>query len=237
MVLGMQNCRNSRRSAFDRIPTGVHGLDEMIGGGLPVPSMILVSGGLGTGRTTLCTQFLCQGASQRERGLYFMIFKGTPEWAMRFAGTYEFAKESYFPGLIRYLDLGDALEEVEDSEEVLGIIRSELAAFRPRRIVIDAPAVLEDVLKDEYRRFLLNLAKVIKEQSRVALIIGEPSLSMPYPAEIAYICDGIIILRNSEAKLSRRRSLEVLKMRGTSHASGKIAIDISSQGLAIYPGL
>jgi len=240
MMWGMQNCRDSRRSsktALDRIPTGIHGLDDMIGGGLPAPSVILVSGGLGTGRTTFCTQFLCKGASQRERGIYFMVFKGTPQWAIRFARTYEFAEESYFASLIRYLDLGDALNEAGGASEILGLIRSELAIFRPRRIVIDTPAVLEEILKDEYRRFLLNLAKVIKEQNIVALIIGEPSLSMPYPADIAYIADGIIVLRNSEANLSQRRSLEVLKMSGASHASGRICVDISSQGLAIYPGL
>jgi len=58
------------------MPTGIPGLDEMIGGGLPVPSLILVAGDAGAGKTTFCTQFLCKGADLGEPGLYFLTFGG-----------------------------------------------------------------------------------------------------------------------------------------------------------------
>jgi len=53
---------------IERIPTGIPGLDEMIEGGLLVPSITLVAGNVGTGKTTFFNQFLCKGASERSRG-------------------------------------------------------------------------------------------------------------------------------------------------------------------------
>jgi KaiC/GvpD/RAD55 family RecA-like ATPase len=51
------------------------------------------------------------------------------------------------------------------------------------------------------------------------------------------VADGIILLQNEEMKFTRRRSLEVIKMSGTSHNIGKHAVDISAKGLMVYPGL
>jgi len=51
------------------------------------------------------------------------------------------------------------------------------------------------------------------------------------------VADGIILLKNEEINLTRRRSIEILKMRGTSHHLGKQAVDISTKGMTIYPGL
>ena len=57
------------------------------------------------------------------------------------------------------------------------------------------------------------------------------------PSQIAQVADGIILLQNEEINFTRRRSIEILKMCGTSHHLGKHAVDISAKGLVIYPGL
>jgi len=63
---------------IDRMPTGIPGLDNMMEGGLPKPSLILLAGDAGAGKTTFCTQFLCKGADLGERGLYLLTFGGRP---------------------------------------------------------------------------------------------------------------------------------------------------------------
>jgi circadian clock protein KaiC len=78
------------------MPTGVYGLDEMIGGGLPIPSLTLVAGAVGSGKTALCTQFLCEGADRGEICLYFLTYGGPPELLFKYASTYEFVKSSYY---------------------------------------------------------------------------------------------------------------------------------------------
>jgi circadian clock protein KaiC len=223
--------------AIDRVRTGIPGLDEMIGGGLPTPSIILVAGEAGTGKTTFCNQFLCKGAENKQPGLYLMIFGGSPSLAFKFASTYEFVKEDYFCNDIQYLDLGDAAEKARRAEDVLDFIRSEIQKFKSKRVVMCNPFELKEILKYDYRRFLLKFARVIKESNVASLITCETAPGTPYPADLAHIADGIILLRNIEVNFVRRRSVEILKMAGTSHVSGKHALDISAKGLTVYPGL
>ncbi len=122
-------------------------------------------------------------------------------------------------------------------EEVLEAIESEIVTFKPKRIVIDPISVMEDLLKDDYRRFLFRFATMTKNWQTATLVTGEAKPGSPYPIELAYIADGVIIIYNTEVDRLRRRSLEILKMRGTSHMTGKQAVDISERGFIIHPGL
>lgn len=222
---------------IERVPTGIPGLDEMIGGGLPVPSSTLVAGEAGTGKTTFCNQFLCKGAERKETGLYFMISGGSPSLAFKFASTYEFVKEDYFCKEIQYIDLGDTLENTKRASDVLDLIQSKIIEFQAKRVVLSNPSEFQEILKDDYRRLLLKLARAIKDLNAVSLITGETGPGCTYPADIAHIADGIILLHNTEVNFVRRRSVEILKMAGTPHISGKHALDISAKGLTVYPGL
>ena len=222
---------------IDRMPTGILGLDDMIEGGLPIPSFTLVAGDAGTGKTTFCTQFLCKGADQGELGLYFLTYGGPSDLLFEYASTYEFVKRTYFGKEICYIDLESRVEKAESSDDVLNVLSEELDRYRPTRIVIENVSVLEDVLKNEYWRFLLKLTYLIKAKKVVALVTGDSKVGEPYPAKIAQVADGIILLQNEEINLTRRRSIQILKMCGTSHHLGKYAVDISVKGLIIYPGL
>jgi KaiC/GvpD/RAD55 family RecA-like ATPase len=129
------------------------------------------------------------------------------------------------------------VEKAERAEDVLGALTLELDKYSPTRIVIENVSVLEDVLKKEYWRFLLKLAHLIKAKKAVALVTGDSKAGEPYPAKIAQVADGIILLQNEEINFTRRRSIQILKMCGTSHHLGKYAVDISVKGLIVYPGL
>ena len=224
-------------SHIDRVPTGISGLDDMIEGGLPVPSLTLVAGDVGAGKTTFCTQFLCKGADQGELGLYFLTYGGPSDLLFEYASTYEFVKRTYFGNKICYIDLECMVEKAERAEDVLDALTLELDKYSPTRIVIENVSVLEDVLKKEYWRFLLKLAHLIKAKKAVALVTGDSKAGEPYPAKIAQVADGIILLQNEEINFTRRRSIQILKMCGTSHHLGKYAVDISVKGLIVYPGL
>ena len=185
-------------SHIDRVPTGISGLDDMIEGGLPVPSLTLVAGDVGAGKTTFCTQFLCKGADQGELGLYFLTYGGPSDLLFEYASTYEFVKRTYFGNKICYIDLENMVEKAERAEDVLDALTLELDKYSPTRIVIENVSVLEDVLKKEYWRFLLKLAHLIKAKKAVALVTGDSKAGEPYPAKIAQVADGIILLQNEE---------------------------------------
>ena len=222
---------------MDRIQTGIPGLDDMIGGGLPVPSITLIAGEAGTGKTTFCNQFLCKGAELKEPGLYLTIFGGSAGQVFKFASTYEFFRDDYFCRDLQYMDLGEAIENTKRAEDVLEIIKSEITKFQSKRVVVCNPSELQAILENDYRRFLLKYARMVKDLNAASLITGDAAPGSPYPLDLAHISDGIILLHNIEVNFIRRRTVEVLKMAGTSHMSGKHALDISAKGLTVYPGL
>jgi circadian clock protein KaiC len=228
-------------SVIERISTGISGLDDLIEGGLPVPSLVLVSGDAGAGKTSFCTQFLFKGASLGEPGLYFLTFGWHPEWIIEFASSYEFAKREYLGKWIRVVELQSQIERAGHQgdilEAILEAVRCEIEGAQPKRIVLENVSVLKDVLRGDFRRFLLNLSSMVKEQMIVALVTGEVLPGEPYPVEIAHVADGIILLQNAEVNLVRKRSIEILKMCGTSHPLGKHSLDISARGLTVYPGM
>ena len=224
-------------NSIERMPTGIPGLDAMIEGGLPRPSLTLLAGNAGAGKTTFCTQFLCKGADLGERGLYLLTFGGPPDLLINYASSYEFVKSTYFGKEICYLELEEMVEKACRSQEFLNILEKDIDTLQPTRIVIENLSVLEDVLKDEYWRFLLKLSHLIKAKAIVALVAEDAQPGAPYPAHIAQIADGIILLQNEEINFARRRSIEIVKMCGTSHHLGKYALDISVKGLTVYPGL
>ncbi len=217
------------------MPIGIPGLNELIKGGLPVPSLILVAGDVGAGKTTLCTQFLCQGASLGEPCLFFLAFSGSPEWASKLASTYDFVNKAHIGREISYIEL--EIDKASGPAPLLEDIESKMANFSPRRVVIDSLSGIGDLLKDDYRQFLHSLSGIIKDQRAVAMVTGDSAHSAPYPVEVAQVADGIILLQNAEVDNVRKRSIEVLKMSGTAHQLGKHAVDISAKGLTVYPGL
>jgi len=223
---------------FLRISSGIPGLDDMIEGGLPFPSTILVAGGAGTGKTTFALQFLFDGVKKGEKGLYFTTLSEPTQWLLRFASRFSFVKKEYLEKEVKYVELSVILKEPKDVvNETIPFMEKNIAEFMPKRIVIDPITVVGDMIGKDYRRFLFNLTTRLKNWQAVTVLTGEVMPSDPYPLEVAYIADGVILLSNIEEEKRRRRYLEVLKMRGTAHTTGKHLSDIDSDGIIVTPGV
>ncbi len=216
-----------------RINTGIKGLDEMIEGGFPYPSVILVAGSAGTGKTTFAQKFLFTGAKVGEKGLYFTTLSEPPQWMLRYSTRFSFIDPSFFGNEVVYFDLGNLVRE-NSPKEIISTIDEQIAEVMPQRIVIDPITVVGNMLGDYYRSFLFDLVNRLKNWQATTVLTGEVRPGEMYPAEIAYAVDGIILLILSEETDSRRKYLEVLKMRGTDHHTGKQSVHITSEeGLVI----
>ncbi len=209
-----------------RIPTGIPGLDEMIEGGFPFPSVVLVSGPAGTGKTTFALKYLCEGAKKGEQGLYFTTLSEPTQWMLRYASQFDFINRDYFGDEIVYMDLGNMMREMT-STQLLATIEEKIAEVMPQRIVIDPITVVGGMLQGDYRVFLFDLFNRLKNWNATTLVTGEVSPNEMYPPEVSYAVDGIVLLMLSEEGGARRKYLEVLKMRGTNHITGKQSIDIT----------
>jgi len=223
----------SKPPDIDRLSTGIIGLDEMIEGGFPRPSVILVSGSAGTGKTTFAQKFLFEGAKKGEQGIYFTTLSEPTEWMLRFVSRFGFVDNNLFGKEIIYVDIADEMRESRPYE-ILAYIEERVTDINPERIVIDPITVVGDPLDTGYRQFLFDMTNNLKRWNAVSVVTGEVNPGQLYPPEVAYSVDGIVLLIMDEDKDTRRKYLEVLKMRGTHHITGKQSIEItSSDGIVV----
>lgn len=226
---------------FLRLSTGIPGLDDMLEGGFPYPSTILLAGQTGTGKSTFSLQFLFEGAKRGERGIFFTTLSEPTNWMLRFTSSFRFFNKDLLGKEIIYFDLGPYLKPEfppqDRFETLLRVIEEKIIEVMPQRIVIDPVTVTSLVLKEKYREFLYELSHTLKNWQAVTLLTGESTHTSPFPLEPAYTSDGIIILYNIEVETGRKRYIEILKMRGTDHVTGKHLFDITKNGIVVHQGL
>jgi circadian clock protein KaiC len=211
---------------FPRINSGIPGLDDMIEGGFPFPSVILVAGSAGAGKTTFAQRFLFAGAEKGEQCLYFSTLSEPAQWMLRYASQFDFIKPEYYGKSVIYEDLGNLLKDCT-RDKLLDYIDEKVAAVMPQRIVIDPITVVGTMLKDDYRLFAFELTTRLKNWQATTLLTGEVRPGEMYPAEMSYAVDGVILLMLSDEGDARRKYIEVLKMRGTNHLTGRQSVDIT----------
>jgi len=222
---------------ISRIKSGIPGLDDMIQGGFPFPSAVMVAGAAGTGKTTFALQFLCEGARNGEQGLFFTTLSEPTQWMLRFVSNYRFLKREYFGEELKYVDLGAVLKEERDPKKVLEYIEEQIVEVMPQRIVIDPVTVIGNRLTKDYRLFLYDLTVRLKNWQATTVLTGETLPREPYPIEISYIVDAVILLSYGIVNDARMKYIELLKMRGTNHSTGKHLSGITEEGFSIQVGL
>jgi len=221
-----------------RLKSGIPGMDEMMEGGFPFPSTILVAGGAGTGKTTMALQFLAKGAEEGEQGLFFTTLSEPTQWMLRFVSRFGFIKREYFGKQIKYIDLGPFLTENNQPDRILEHIEEQIAEHMPQRIVIDPLTVVGEMLAGSYRTFLYDLATRLKNWQAVSVLTGEVLPGQMYPVELSYVVDTLVLLSTDlSPEGTRRKYLEILKMRGTNHTTGKNLVDLSAKGFVVQVGL
>jgi circadian clock protein KaiC len=221
-----------------RKTTGIPGLDGMLQGGFPFPSAILVAGEPGTGKTTLAVQSLFHGASEGEKGLYITAIS-EPQWLVqKFLSSFSFYNQELVEkNIVNFIDIGPTL--TKNPSDMLNIIKKKIEQYQPLRIVIDPITPMTDMLqwRGETREFMHELFAYLKAFNCLAMITAELSYDDISHSQEAYMVDGVVMLSYPEEEKVRRKFLEVLKMRGTKHTTGRQLIDITDEGLAVQAGL
>jgi circadian clock protein KaiC len=221
-----------------RKTTGIPGLDGMIQGGFPFPCAVLVAGEPGTGKTTFAVQSLFHGAHQGEKGLYITALS-EPQWLVqKFLSSFTFYDQQMVEkGLVNFVDIGPTL--TKNPGDMLSIIKRKIETYQPQRIIIDPITPMTDMLqwRGETREFMHELFAYLKAFNCLAIITAELSYDDISHSQESYMVDGVVLLSYPEEEKVRRKFLEVLKMRGTKHTTGRQLIDITDEGLAVQAGL
>lgn len=226
------------RPTLPFLDTGVPGLNEVLGGGIPELSFNIIAGDPGAGKTTLAMQVLFASASPERPGLFISLLGETPIKMLRYQQLFRFFDRGRLGSDIHLLDLSeDALEG--DLERVLLRIITEVNRLRPQVVVVDsfrsllhspvpsAPAV-------EIEKFIQRLAQHLTTWEVTSFLIGEYRSNEARDA-VFTVADGILWMSQEMNRNSVVRRLQVLKIRGMNSMPGLHTMRISSAGVQVFP--
>ena len=212
-----------------RLKTGVEGLDELIGGGIPEGSIVLVSGTPGTGKTILGMQFLCEGAKRGDMGI-LVSFEQEREDLVRQASMFGWDLDAMEKkNQLRIISMWPS-----SFDEVITKIFKCLY-YKPKRLVIDSITSITYNLT-ENREAIHKIAEKIKKTHMTTVITsellsGQNGFSRDVISE--FVSDGIIHLRSVEAAGEQKNLVRVEKMRSSAIEKESHLYEITDKGMVL----
>ncbi|HET9684518.1 MAG TPA: ATPase domain-containing protein, partial [Gemmatimonadaceae bacterium] len=226
-----------------RARTGLDGLDEVLGGGLPRNHIYLLDGEPGTGKTTLAIQYLLEGAREGERGLYVTLSESEAElsevarshgWTLDNVTVFELTADAAEEG-------GDEDYTIFHPAEVelrqtLAAVFETVERVKPTRVVIDSLSEMRLLARDalRFRRQILSLKQFFAGRECTVLLLDDKSA----PAgdmQLHSLAHGVIMLEHIALEYgAERRRLQVTKLRGVRFRGGYHDFRIRTGGIQVF---
>ena len=222
---------------IERVKTGIPGLDELIEGGIPKESTVLLAGVAGAGKTIFGVQFVYNGALyHNEPGVYISLEEDPERIVKNISLTFGWDLRS----LMEKNLLSFITAELYSFEKLIDMIEGQVSKIGAKRLVIDPSTVLglyfEKTL--EVRKSILEISKLLKRLGCTSLLISEVPEGSKRISSFGveeFVADGIIILYYFKEEGFFTRALCVRKMRATNHDTGIHPIQITSNGIVVFP--
>jgi circadian clock protein KaiC len=240
----MLDLNHAVQSRLEKAPSGIGGLDEITGGGLPAGRPTLVCGGPGSGKTLVGLSFLVNGARQfGEPGVLVSFEESADELASDVASL-----GFDLPGLIAagkllvdhvHIDRSEIEETGEyDLEGLFVRLDHAVRSVGAKRVVLDTIESLfgglsnESILRAELRRLL----RWLKERDLTTVITGERGRdTLTRQGLEEYVTDAVILLDHRVREELSTRRLRIVKYRGSFHGTNEYPFLIDRQGLSVLP--
>jgi circadian clock protein KaiC len=237
----------SPSTGSQRVRTGIAGLDDVLGGGLPPGHLYLVEGDPGTGKTTLALQFLLDGIREGESVIYVTLSESKKELE-------EVARSHGWPtGSLNIFEMVPAdadltpesqytvfhPSEVELADTITAVLE-QVNATQPQRVVFDSLSELRMLARDplKYRRQILALKRYFAGKNCTVLLLDDRTAEGQHDLQLQSIAHGVIMLQSLERDFGiKRRRVEVRKLRGSAYREGFHDYSIETGGIFIYPRL
>jgi circadian clock protein KaiC len=231
-----------------RAASGIEGLDPVAGGGLPAGRVTLVSGTAGSGKTLLAVQFLVAGIVDGDEPGVFVTFEERPQEIARNFRSFGWdvdgwQREGKWTFVDASPDLSDELVVAGgyDLSSLVARVRHAVDQHGARRVAIDSTGSLIDQFGNQQiaRRALLQIAAELQALDVTTVMTAERADDLGPISRFGFeefVADNVLILRNVLADEKRRRTVEVLKLRGGSHLKGEHLFTIrSGRGMIVVP--
>ena len=231
---------------IEKTATGIKGFDHITDGGLPTGRATLVAGTAGSAKTVFAIQFLLAGIARGENGV-FVTFEEAPAdlrrnvlgfgWdlaALEREGHLCFVDASQHPEEERIeagaYDFGALVARIEAAVKKLGA----------KRVSLDSVGAVFAQYSDSasVRRELHRIGAALKQLNVTAVITSERNEeygAISRHGMEEFVTDNVVVVRNVLEDEKRRRTIEILKLRGTSHQKGEYPFSINKDGIVVIP--
>jgi len=223
-------------SRIQMIPTGVPGLDTILGGGLPLQSTILLSGPAGSGKTILSMQFLYDGIKKLKEAGVYLTFEQSSEKVIQDLSVFSWDLRSAIANnMLTIMPI-----EIYRFDSLLSAIENSVEKHGAKRIVVDSSTVFGYFFENLYqtRRGLLELDKLIKKLKCTAILTNELEEGKPGISSFGieeFTADGIILMDYAKTGSRYVRTITVRKMRGVKHSNKVHQCEITDDGVIVHP--
>jgi circadian clock protein KaiC len=225
-----------------RCPSGIEGLDRIVGGGFPTGGVIHVAGSVGSGKTSLAVEFLVRGAIAGQKGMLIATSQATEKVLDSVIRLDDFDEKFVKDKILRVVDIEDILEELSHPRrpidrngamELLNEIEELVTKQGIKRLAIDPiTPLLADMEAGPARDFLKKLGEAMHRRKVTTMITSDCDDISAMPNLPA---DGAIRLSNVDRHGSNLRVLQVMKNAGAQHSHSRYVFDITSCGLLTTP--
>ncbi len=218
-----------------KIPTGVSGLDDILGGGIPEFSFNVIAGNPGCGKTTLAHQIVFANATLEKPALYFTIIGEPALKMMRYQQQYSFFEAAKLGKAIRFVNLADVAME-QDLNAVVDEIIQQVTALHPGIVVVDSfRSVMRKTMSTaselDMQSSIQRLSQFLTSWATTAFLVGEYPEVEIHDNPLFSIADGLLWLWQVTERNSVVRKMQIMKLRGQASVPGLHIIRISDDGL------
>jgi len=225
-----------RNPTIRLLPSGVPGLDTVLGGGLPEYSFNLIAGGPGAGKTTLAQQIAFSRATPEAPALYFTVLGEPPLKMLRHVQQYSFFDENKVGGAVRFVNLSaEAMDR--DLGSIMKRMLAEVEEVHPGTVVVDSFRTVAHATSSEVQlqEFVQRLALHLTGWQATTFLVGEYETAESHSNPIFTIADGILWLTQTVERNACVRRMQVAKMRASATMPGLHTFVISSDGIRVFP--
>jgi len=242
----MSNTRKlATLTVLEKVPTGIQGLDEITGGGLPKGRPTLIYGSAGSGKTLLGMEFLVRGSTQFNEPGVFMSFEETEKELTTNVSSLGFDLNSLIASDKLAIDhVVIERSEIEetgeyDLEGLFVRLAAAIDSIKAKRVVLDTIEVLYSGLSNTgiIRAELRRLFRWLKDKGVTTIVTGErggETMLTRHGLE-EYVSDCVIFLDNRVTLEQSTRRLRIIKYRGSAHSTNEFPFIIDENGLSILP--
>ena len=227
------------RVTIRKLSTGVPGLDDILGGGLPEYSFNIIAGSPGGGKTTLAHQLMFANATPERPALYFTVL-GEPSIKMlRYQQQFEFFDPAKLNTAVRFINLSQVVLD-SDLNAVLAEIVKEVESAHPSVVIVDSFRTV--VRKSsggtgeaDLEGFVQRLALHLTSWQATTFLIGEYSEGEVRDNPVFTVADGLFWLSQRVERNSIGRKIQIMKLRGQASVPGLHTIRITDAGVQAFP--